>query len=475
MEASTPQDALAFAYLYGYPVYAYAQYVKTIPDAKPNVAYPFRNLATPDDRAVVRPNVDTLYTPLFYDISQADLEFVIPEIEDRYWLWPYYDLYGNNFANIGSLQGFRPGRYLLRHTDNNFGVQAQDVKDGYLAYVNSPTPYGMLLNRILVKYRTPEDLAKVHLIQDSMLFTPVSRPMGPHKDIPPLDLPAMLNTIDDSTPETLARSILILLATFHNNNPSIVPTDREAINQTLTLAGISMETNTFIQPPNTSLPHTISTANTLASTSRQPLGLSERMGNDWTQPASAISGNFTSFYAARMFSAQRGYLILTRDQAAYPAYTVPDAVSGSDRFSIAGDEAYVLTFTSGPPRVHDVNVNGNETQIGGFWSLTIYGVDQFLVPNGRHVWNLGDRSGLRDLEGQPLRNNKRQGEAQVFKILIQAADVRPPENWVGNWLPAPSGGGVFMISFRFYGACEEMFDGRWVYPVVEKVGAVKGK
>jgi hypothetical protein len=42
MDASTPQDALCFAYLYGYPVYAYAQYVKTIADAKLNVAYPFR-------------------------------------------------------------------------------------------------------------------------------------------------------------------------------------------------------------------------------------------------------------------------------------------------------------------------------------------------------------------------------------------------------------------------------------------------
>lgn len=99
---STSQDALAFAYLYGFPLYAYALYVKAFSNPQVNVAYPFRNLATPEDHVVVRPNVDTLYTPLFYDLSQGDLEFVIPEFDDRYWLWPWYDLYGNNFGNIGA-------------------------------------------------------------------------------------------------------------------------------------------------------------------------------------------------------------------------------------------------------------------------------------------------------------------------------------------------------------------------------------
>ncbi|KAL3456034.1 hypothetical protein BJX64DRAFT_297050 [Aspergillus heterothallicus] len=467
MEVSTPQDVLAFAYLYGYPLYAYAQYVKTIPGAETNVAYPFRNLATPDDRAVVRPNVDTLYTPLFYDVSQADLEFVVPEINDRYWLWPWYDLYGNNYANVGSLQGFKAGKYLLRYTQHNFGVQTEGVEDGYLAYVNSPTPYGMLLNRILVNSRTTEDLAKVHSIQDSMSFTPVPRTTGPHENTPPLDIPSMLATINASTPETLAISILTLLANLHPHNPSIVPTDRETITRTLTLAGLSLPSKSFTQPPNTSLAAAITTANTLASTSRHSPHLSEKLGNNWTQPAAAVSGNFASRYAARMFSAQRGYLILTRDQAAYPAYTIPRQASGADRFRISRDEAYLVTFHSGPPRVKE----------SGFWSLTIYGEDQFLVPNAAGVCNLGDRSGLRDLSGRVVGRQggvkEDYGEPQVFKILIQAADVAPPEEWVRNWLPAPAGGGVFMFSFRFYGACEAMFDGSWVYPVVEEVNALR--
>ena len=69
-----------------------------------NTLYRGEKLATAQDRHLVRPNVDTLYSTIFYDLAKSDLEFTIPEIKDRYWCFPFYDLYGNNFANISSLQ-----------------------------------------------------------------------------------------------------------------------------------------------------------------------------------------------------------------------------------------------------------------------------------------------------------------------------------------------------------------------------------
>jgi hypothetical protein len=85
-------------------------------------------------------------------------------------------------------------------------------------------------------------------------------------------------------------------------------------------------------------------------------------------------------------------------------------------------------------------------------------------------YNLGDRSGLVDGDGKPVQQTG--GEAE-FRILIQAADVTPPADWVGNWLPGPAGGGTFMISMRFYGAEEVMFDGGWEYPTVRKAEALR--
>jgi hypothetical protein len=313
----------------------------------------------------------------------------------------------------------------------------------------------MLLNRILLKHRTLEDLAIVHSQQDQMLFTPKARESGPHKGIPPLDLRIFSNLADSSD---IGQAVLNLTALLSRYNPPEVLSDRAWIAAALEKAGISPE-GTFTQPEETDLSLAVTTANTLAITSRNAPGLSESLGNNWTQPAAIISGDFQSFYAARIFSAQRGYLILTRDQAAYPGYTLPGALSGSDRFTITKDEAYIVRFPSGQPQLKRT----------GFWSLTIYGEDQYLIPNelGRH--NIGDRSGLIYEDGTPINNSV----GKEFRILIQAADVRPQEKLASNWLPAPSGGGTFMMSFRFYGAEESMLNGTWEYPLVTKAAALR--
>lgn len=319
----------------------------------------------------------------------------------------------------------------------------------------------MLLNRILVKFRTPEDLSKVHAYQDLMTFTPRPRKHNNTTSIPPFNLSLLTNPpppASSAPAEESALYILNLAALLTPHNPSYVLKDRPWISSALSAAGI--HNGTFTQPPNTSLPDAVEKANTLASTSRSAPGLSEPLGNNWTQPAASISGDFKSNYAARMFSAQRGYLILSRDQAAYPGYTIPGSVSGSDRFNVSKTESYILTFSSGPPRLKK----------SGFWSLTIYGGDQYLIPNGLGRYNLGDRSGLVDGDGKPVQQTS--GETE-FRILIQAADVTPPAEWAGNWLLGPAGGGTFMISMRFYGAEEVMFDGGWEYPVVRKVGALR--
>lgn len=314
----------------------------------------------------------------------------------------------------------------------------------------------MLLNRILVKHRTPEDLAIVHSQQDQMLFTSKARKSGPHKGIPPLDLRIFSNL---SVSSHVGQIVLKLTALLSRYNVSEVVSDRAWIAAALEKAGISSD-GIFTQPVGTDLSLAVATANTLAATSRKGPGLSESLGNSWTQPAAVISGDFQSFYAARMFSAQRGYLILTRDQAAYPGYTVPGALSGSDRFTVTKDEAYLVRFPSGQPQLKPT----------GFWSLTIYGENQYLIPNELGRYNLGDRSGLTYEDGTPVGTSV----GKELEILIQAGDVRPPENRMTNWLPAPCGGGTFMMSFRFYGAEESMLNGTWEYPVVTKVTAVRG-
>ena len=50
-------------------------------------------LASLTSAAVVKPNVDTLYSRVIIDLSQGDLELTIPNITDRFWIYPFYDTY----------------------------------------------------------------------------------------------------------------------------------------------------------------------------------------------------------------------------------------------------------------------------------------------------------------------------------------------------------------------------------------------
>jgi len=50
-----------------------------------------RQLASIDSAAVIKPNVDTVYSRVVLDLSQNDVVLTIPEIPDRYWISPVCD------------------------------------------------------------------------------------------------------------------------------------------------------------------------------------------------------------------------------------------------------------------------------------------------------------------------------------------------------------------------------------------------
>lgn len=77
---------------YGFPLSAYGQFVRKT-GGRENTLHHSRALADSDFRAVVRPNVDTLYSYMFYDVSHHDLNITVPELDDRLWLFSFYDMY----------------------------------------------------------------------------------------------------------------------------------------------------------------------------------------------------------------------------------------------------------------------------------------------------------------------------------------------------------------------------------------------
>lgn len=64
-----------------------------MPDAVPNHMYHERRLMTAEFDKVVRPNSDTLYSMGVFDLSSFDHSFTVPEYDDRFWLFSFYDMY----------------------------------------------------------------------------------------------------------------------------------------------------------------------------------------------------------------------------------------------------------------------------------------------------------------------------------------------------------------------------------------------
>ncbi|KAI4597110.1 hypothetical protein KJ359_004621 [Pestalotiopsis sp. 9143b] len=78
------QQATSFALTYGQPLLAFAQLWNNSqdPGSEPvaNSLVSLTELSTPDDKAVVSPNVDTLYSTVVYDVSGQDLELVVGDV-----------------------------------------------------------------------------------------------------------------------------------------------------------------------------------------------------------------------------------------------------------------------------------------------------------------------------------------------------------------------------------------------------------
>jgi hypothetical protein len=83
----------------------------------------------------------------------------------------------------------------------------------------------------------------------------------------------------------------------------------------------------------------------------------------------------------------------------------------------------------------------------GFWSLTVYGRDMFLVDNEIDRYSIGDRTpGLR-----------READGS---LEIVVGGPRPDDD--ANWLPAPAG--PYGLGLRVYEGAPEVVDATWFPP-----------
>ena len=378
-------------------------------------------------REVVRPNVDTLYTTAFIDLAQGPWVFHMPAAAQRYTLMAFLDGWTDVFGAPGTrTHGESGGTYLL------LGPGQSAPPSLGMEVLQASTRMAWLIGRI--ETRSAQDLTEVHRLQDGLRLVTwrdwqagvrtypepawQAQPAGPAPLSRLLQMPA---------PEFFAR-----LAGLMRDHP---PRAQDAaMLRKLARLGIAPG-----QGPdwNWSQRMAVRLGRWIADRRlAQELDKTRAAPSGWQTPPDVL-GDYGVAYNIRAAVARVGLGANAPKDALYPQARV-------DRQGQAlhGRHRYRLRFEAGslPP-------------VRAFWSITAYGVDDYLlhVPGARHAIKSSD----------PLVFN-RDGS---LDLLIQAARPSSPHS---NWLPVLADQG-FVLNARLYWPATPALQGSWQMPALERL------
>lgn len=426
-KSSSGGDDLALiepAFLYGYAVYEFTRTAFAATErGRPRNTLGHRTvLSDHTHRAVTAPNLDTLYSSAFLELSGGPMEVVTPEATDRYHSITFMNAFTDNFAVLGTrtTKGHSVRAWIVGPEWNGEAPEGVQL-------VRSDTNDVWMLGRTLVA--GPEDLEAAKRVQAQISLAPVAG-RGSIKPIvtatvPVPDAPLFIAAVN----EMLGRS------------PTGVGQERRAA--AFASAGI--------KPGDPDAWSTMSEPLRAAWTARLPDMIdnlrrsSEELmvtSKGWRASPAEV-GNFGDNDALRASIALWGLAALPAEEAGYFRASRDEGGEPLD-----GNKAY--EFRLSPEGV----------PADAFWSLTMYSEEPdgrfFLIDNPIRRYALSDRSsGL-----------KTEADGSVV-IRLQADE--PAEGTVGNWLPAPRG--PFVVSFRAYLPRQPILDGSWAPPPLKVVAA----
>ena len=420
----TAQSLLEQAYLYAFPLVLMdaTRKVSTNTETPNGTRAPINQfihaekLADAASRAVVTPNVDTIYTQAFLDVGAEPMLYGVPQT-DRFFNVQVLDAWTNTAAVLEA-----PGLYAITRSDWQGelpeGVQRIDV----------PTTRVWTIARIVLSGQ--EDLPNVRAIQDKMQLMPLSAyqmdswtaPAGtydPAYDFVPVQHVLALspqeffdtaNQLMETNPPAAADApVLRELAALH-----VGPGEKFDDKALGLFSGLRWK---------------LMLLQLKGKLKAEAANYAQQMGQ-WIYYGDPI-GDFGTAYTYRAMVALMGLGANTTDVAIYPKTDVD-----STGAVLTGKKTYTLHIEAEPP-----------TKEKGFWSVTAYGEDNFLIDNAIDRYCVNDRSGLH-----------RNPDGSIDIILSKEA----PEDTT-NWLPV--GEGDFHLFLRIYKPDTAALEG-WQPPVV---------
>jgi hypothetical protein len=432
------------AYIYGYPLVT-MEYTRRVIT---NVASPVGNRAPmgqfiksrqyPDAsfRDVTAPNADTLYTTAFIDVGEEPWVLSIPDMKDRYFLFPMLDGWTDVFQAPGKRTTGTGAQTYAITGPNWTGTLPTGVKE-----YKSPTSLVWLLGRIYCT-GTPEDYAAVHAAQDQCKLVPLSSygktyapPAG--KVDPSID---MKSAVREQVNGLDAIAYFTLLARLMKTNPPAAADAPELAK----FARIGLVPGKEFDPVKL---RNADFAKRIPQVAFDRIMLQFKVNkevkevNGWGYTTK--TGLYGTDYFMRAFVTAIGLGANRPQDAVYPSSQKDGEGKAYD-----GASKYVLHLAKGqmPPA-------------RGFWSVTMYDNNYFFVANPINRYSISAR--------QNLKPNP-DGSVDLY---IQKES--PGAEKESNWLPAPSG--KFQLMMRLYWPNENspsIINGTWKPPAVKKLATV---
>jgi len=325
-----------------------------------------RRLRSPDDKEVVTPNNDTLFSNAWLDLSGGPLIIDVPAFGSRYWVLGFLDAWTNPWAYAGRRTTGGQAQRLFVHGPAWDG----EIPAG-MHLISAPSEDVWIIGRILVD-ADPVDIAKVHALQDRFA---IYRPGG----APALSVvDCLIDNRDTGIPDT--SEYLRVLDMMFSRNPPAAPVPG--------------------WPPGRC---DIQTALVKVYTNLREVVDSSALGGGWTTAINIHTG-FGDDIVTRARVARNWIGTLGIDEAMY----IMAEVDARDE-ALTGNRRYVLRFAP-----------GEGPKVDAFWSITLYRrSDCLLVANPINRYSIGDRTqGLsRDADGG-------------LSIAIQADNPGSGKNWL---------------------------------------------
>jgi hypothetical protein len=424
------------AYLYAYPIVSMEismRQATNVPDAKTvNMRAPLNQFAHAraypgsDEKDIVRFNFDTLYSFAWLDVGPEPVIVSVPDTKDRYYLLPLLDMWTDVFAVIGSrTTGNGAGNYAIVASDWSGTLPEGTTK------IVAPTDTVWVIGR--TRTDGPADYANVHAVQDGFRLTPLSQwGKAPAEPAPvPVD-----PSVDDKTPPLLqvdslsGVDMLARLSELMAKHPPH-PNDYPLL---LRLRALGIEPGKPFDPAQLDADTAAIINTTAAETLKSFQAAWERSGkmvNGWAIQNDNI-GTYGTSYLKRALVAKGGLGANLPEDAVYPT-----AIFDAEGKPLDGANRYVLHFDKGQLPPNDA-----------FWSITMYDMEGFQVPNPIDRFAIGSYDKLAfNADGS-------------LDILVQAET--PGADKEVNWLPAPKG--RFQPSMRIYSPRAEVLDSSWSPP-----------